>query len=214
MKKIIIGFLIFSLFVVGGLVIMNAVKGDGSEELIGTWSVEVKHDDLNTGFNVSFKGAPTDYVDYSNVDKTITYTFDENGYYTINVDVEEYIAEFTDAVKAGVTTYYEELIESEDSSLSVEEYMAMVGDSFDSYINQETVEKIRNDEGNEIKGKYKLKGTKVYLSAGVEYEPDTKDESSYLPIEIEGNTLTIYKNSNAGFSLADANFYPLVLTKK
>lgn len=214
-KKVLIGIIVFCVIVIGGLAVRRIIIGDESDKLIGTWKVEIKHENLGNGFNFSLKNPALEYVDYSEVDKAITYTFEENGIYSIKIDVEEYINEFSEAIESGVTKYYEKLIEDEGLNISVEEYMYYIGDSFDSYIDKDSIEKLRNDEGQTIKGKYKLQNDKLYLTDDVDKEPITKDNPYYQAITLDGDTLTIYKpNNNENIYLISNGFYPLTLTKE
>ncbi len=180
-----------------------------TNEIVGKWETKIAHDDLS-GDVVSIKTDLDEFIDMSNVYKTITYEFKADGTYIEKADVDSYIEDYNAAMKNALDLFYTDLIARNNLDMTIAEAMAIDEITYDDYYaDQDSVEEQK--EAEESKGKYKTKEGNLYLSAGLNYDVD---ESVYTVYSIEGDKLTFEKQFGGKMSLTEGFFnYPLVFTK-
>ncbi|MBQ7836607.1 MAG: hypothetical protein IJ389_05065 [Clostridia bacterium] len=162
-------------------------------EIVGTWEGSYSYVDINAT-NVTYYGILGEYVDFTSLSLSFTYEFSKEGTYTLCVDSEKYLAEFTDVIEAAIEKYCQEHPEESGTH------------SASDFIPHGLEEQIAS---HGCSGKYLFEDGKLYLSYDSELEAD---KSSYILCELSGSTLTFLEKSDA--TVAQSFLYPATLTKK
>ncbi len=166
-----------------------SLSGCGETEadaIVGKWETQVAHDDLDTGY-ISEKTELDDYIDMSDVYKTITIEFFDDGTYVLETDIDTYIDDFVDAIEDAVDAYCEDVIKENDLDISVSELMEESDATYDDFIDQDALDELR-EESDDYWGDYKIEDGNLYLDA---------DEWDHIEYSISGNRLTFKEGFGA-----------------
>ncbi len=196
MKKILSVFLI---------ILMLCLSGCGNEgKLEGTWQAEISYKQLTAGQVTAGFGKFADYIEgFDDIYLTLTYTFSPGGIYTESCDTAAFLDKLNASLKSGIDAYYTNYISENKLKITVADAMKADGISYDELIDESAI-----NAYSEVKGNYKSKDGKLYLSAS---ENTATDENIYTEYVLSGDKLTLKKSVGADF--AAAAMLPLELTK-
>lgn len=180
-------------------------------DLAGTWETEIGiPSSLSDQLNAELDGL----FSLEDLRFTMRITFNEDGTYQVTLDrasVEAAFDSLLEDLEADLISGLESAI---GLDISIEELLEMTGRDLDSLMD-EALAMIDMDslidkvvDGTTFSGNYQLQEGKLFLSAGVEYQPDP---GSYVTYSVSGNTLTL---SDPGIENSSfAGLYPLVFQK-
>ena len=191
------------------LVSVFAGCNNQSRQLVGTWIGEA---DLSTYFNEQLAAADEELSPYWHIDRfplTLVMTFRSDGTYTITVDEDKLATAIEDLktiLAEGFREYLQDMIETSDKTMTVDELLQSLNISIEGQINSA----LGDDVADEIVRKFSCEGNfevddgRLYTSAGKEFKV-SKD--IYEPFTLSGDTLTLLSPVGA----ADTGIYPIVL---
>ena len=188
-------------------------KKTDAELIVGTWEATV---DMGDYLNAEMAGEPgmaayAEYFDFSGVEATLSYEFDEDGDYvlTISMNKEPLEKVFRNAMQkileeaAAAEGYTLEELAAEEG-MTVEELLdAAMEESFDA-------ENFFDDETE--RGSYEIKDGKLYIFD----RGDELDEDDYFEYKLKGDKLTLVAEYEDG-ELSDeseAELYPMDFVRK
>ena len=184
-------------------------KKTDAELIVGTWEATV---DMGDYLNAEMAGEPgMEYFDFSGVEATLSYEFDEDGDYvlTISMNKEPLEKVFRNAMQkileeaAAAEGYTLEELAAEEG-MTVEELLdAAMEESFDA-------EDFFDDETE--RGSYEIKDGKLYIFD----RGDELDEDDYFEYKLKGDKLTLVAEYEDG-ELSDeseAELYPMDFVRK
>ena len=184
-------------------------KKTDAELIVGTWEATV---DMGDYLNAEMAGEPgMEYFDFSGVEATLSYEFDEDGDYvlTISMNKEPLEKVFRNAMQkileeaAAAEGYTLEELAAEEG-MTVEELLdAAMEESFDA-------ENFFGDETE--RGSYEIKDGKLYIFD----RGDELDEDDYFEYKLKGDKLTLVAEYEDG-ELSDeseAELYPMDFVRK
>lgn len=199
------------------LVLLASVLTGCSNEaakLVGTWEGEIDMTDLvNEELGAEF----TDMFTLDDMVFTMSITFNKDGTYQMTLDRESVEAAFDGMIedmKAGLIDMLEAEIAAMGIEMSVEEMLEASGMDLDTMLEEalaavdmDSLIDEMVDEASST-GNYKAKNGKLFLSDGVEYQPDPEIYEMYT---LSGSTLTLTDPGIEDSSFA--GLYPVVLQK-
>lgn len=191
------------------LMVLPAIAACGAKEreadkLVGTWRAELNiDDDLNSDL-----GEMEDYFSFEGYNVIMTFTFNEDGKYSIRVDRDATLASFAgmrDLFMDGFTKYAEALIVSMGVDATAEEVFEASGTSLEEIVDV-TLDDFNSSLDDifatmELDGNWDAADGKLYST---KTESEEISKNSYDLYELDGNTL----------SLRDPNTNELVVTMK
>ena len=188
-------------------------KKTDAELIVGTWEATV---DMGDYLNAEMAGEPgmaayAEYFDFSGVEATLNYEFDEDGDYVLTISINNEMLEkvirnamqkMLEEAAASVGYTPEELAAEE--GMTVEELIdALMEEYFD-------VENFIGDETE--RGSYEIKDGKLYIFD----RGDELDEDDYFEYKLKGDKLTLVVEYEDG-ELSDeseAELYPMDFVRK
>ena len=185
-----------------------------SDELVGTWEGQIDMTDMvNEQLGAEFAGMFT----LDDMVFTMSITFNKDGTYQVNLDRESVEAAFNgmvDDMKDGLIDMLEAEIAAMGVDMSVEDMLAASGMDMDQLM-EEALAEVDMDSlidgvmaESSFSGNYKAKDGKLFLSDGLDYQPDPEIYELY---SVSGNTLTL---TDPGLSdSAFVGLYPVVFQK-
>lgn len=187
--------------------------GGGEENLTGKWTANV---DLTDMMNEELTGDPemADLAEYMTIDSFVlpfVLELREDGTYSMGID-EAGMNTAIDGVladmKEGMLAYFADVLDVEEG---VEEFLTSMGLDLDALMEEISAELVAEGTFDELtsEGKYKAKDGKLYLSDGLDYEPDPAGYNEY---KLEGDTLTLDAGTESEEDYAEFLF-PMVLTR-
>ena len=184
-------------------------KKTDAELIVGTWEATV---DIGDYINAEMAGEPgMEYFDFSGVEATLSYEFDEDGDYVLTISMNKELLEkvFRNAMQkileeaAAAEGYTPEELAAEEG-MTVEELLdAAMEESFDA-------ENFFGDETE--RGSYEIKDGKLYIFD----RGDELDEDDYFEYKLKGDKLTLVVEYEDG-ELSDeseAELYPMDFVRK
>ena len=176
-------------------------KKTDAELIVGTWEATV---DMGDYLNAEMAGEPgmaayAEYFDFSGVEATLSYEFDEDGDYVLTISMNKELLEkvFRNAMQkileeaAAAEGYTLEELAAEEG-MTVEELLdAAMEESFDA-------EDFFDDETE--RGSYEIKDGKLYIFD----RGDELDEDDYFEYKLKGDKLTLVAKYSDG-ELDDAS---------
>ena len=184
-------------------------KKTDAELIVGTWEATV---DMGDYLNAEMAGEPgMEYFDFSGVEATLSYEFDEDGDYVLTISMNKELLEkvFRNAMQkileeaAAAEGYTLEELAAEEG-MTVEELLdAAMEESFDA-------EDFFGDETE--RGSYEIKDGKLYIFD----RGDELDEDDYFEYKLKGDKLTLVAEYEDG-ELSDeseAELYPMDFVRK
>ena len=184
-------------------------KKTDAELIVGTWEATV---DMGDYINAEMAGEPgMEYFDFSGVEATLSYEFDEDGDYVLTISMNKEMVEkvFRNAMQkileeaAAAEGYTPEELAAEEG-MTVEELLdAAMEESFDA-------ENFFGDETE--RGSYEIKDGKLYIFD----RGDELDEDDYFEYKLKGDKLTLVAEYEDG-ELSDeseAELYPMDFIRK
>ena len=180
-------------------------KKTDAELIVGTWEATV---DIGDYINAEMAGEPgMEYFDFSGVEATLSYEFDEDGDYVLTISMNKELLEkvFRNAMQkileeaAAAEGYTPEELAAEEG-MTVEE---LLEESFDA-------ENFFGDETE--RGSYEIKDGKLYIFD----RGDELDEDDYFEYKLKGDKLTLVVEYEDG-ELSDeseAGLYPMDFVRK
>lgn len=184
-------------------------KKTDAELIVGTWEATV---DMGDYINAEMAGEPgMEYFDFSGVEATLSYEFDEDGDYVLTISMNKEMVEkvFRNAMQkileeaAAAEGYTLEELAAEEG-MTVEELLdAAMEESFDA-------ENFFGDETE--RGSYEIKDGKLYIFD----RDDELDEDDYFEYKLKGDKLTLVAEYEDG-ELSDeseAELYPMDFIRK
>ena len=176
-------------------------KKTDAELIVGTWEATV---DMGDYLNAEMAGEPgmaayAEYFDFSGVEATLSYEFDEDGDYVLTISMNKEMLEkvFRNAMQkileeaAAAEGYTLEELAAEEG-MTVEELLdAAMEESFDA-------EDFFDDETE--RGSYEIKDGKLYIFD----RGDELDEDDYFEYKLKGDKLTLVAKYSDG-ELDDAS---------
>ena len=184
-------------------------KKTDAELIVGTWEATV---DIGDYINAEMAGEPgMEYFDFSGVEATLSYEFDEDGDYVLTISMNKELLEkvFRNAMQkileeaAAAEGYTLEELAAEEG-MTVEELLdAAMEESFDA-------EDFFDDETE--RGSYEIKDGKLYIFD----RGDELDEDDYFEYKLKGDKLTLVVEYEDG-ELSDeseAELYPMDFIRK
>ena len=184
-------------------------KKTDAELIVGTWEATV---DMGDYINAEMAGEPgMEYFDFSGVEATLSYEFDEDGDYVLTISMNKELLEkvFRNAMQkileeaAAAEGYTPEELAAEEG-MTVEELLdAAMEESFDA-------EDFFGDETE--RGSYEIKDGKLYIFD----RGDELDEDDYFEYKLKGDKLTLVAEYEDG-ELSDeseAELYPMDFVRK
>ena len=184
-------------------------KKTDAELIVGTWEATV---DIGDYINAEMAGEPgMEYFDFSGVEATLSYEFDEDGDYVLTISMNKELLEkvFRNAMQkileeaAAAEGYTLEELAAEEG-MTVEELLdAAMEESFDA-------EDFFDDETE--RGSYEIKDGKLYIFD----RGDELDEDDYFEYKLKGDKLTLVAEYEDG-ELSDeseAELYPMDFVRK
>ena len=184
-------------------------KKTDAELIVGTWEATV---DMGDYLNAEMAGEPgMEYFDFSGVEATLSYEFDEDGDYVLTISMNKELLEkvFRNAMQkileeaAAAEGYTLEELAAEEG-MTVEELLdAAMEESFDA-------EDFFDDETE--RGSYEIKDGKLYIFD----RGDELDEDDYFEYKLKGDKLTLVAEYEDG-ELSDeseAELYPMDFVRK
>ena len=184
-------------------------KKTDAELIVGTWEATV---DMGDYINAEMAGEPgMEYFDFSGVEATLSYEFDEDGDYVLTISMNKELLEkvFRNAMQkileeaAAAEGYTPEELAAEEG-MTVEELLdAAMEESFDA-------ENFFGDETE--RGSYEIKDGKLYIFD----RGDELDEDDYFEYKLKGDKLTLVAEYEDG-ELSDeseAELYPMDFVRK
>ena len=187
-------------------------KKTDAELIVGTWEATV---DMGDYLNAEMAGEPgmaayAEYFDFSGVEATLSYEFDEDGDYVLTISMNKEMVEkvFRNAMQkileeaAAAEGYTLEELAAEEG-MTVEELLdAAMEESFDA-------EDFFGDETE--RGSYEIKDGKLYIFD----RGDELDEDDYFEYKLKGDKLTLVAEYEDGETTeASDTIFPLDFVRK
>lgn len=193
---------------------MFAGCGNDADKLVGTWTSEV---DMTQIINEELAADPTlaGFFTINDFRIVMIMTFNEDGTYCSTVDAESVTTAMEgllDDMETGIVAMLQAELDASGLDMSVEDMLAMSGMSLEDLMaemksaleNEGIVEQVTAEATME--GNYEVKGDKLFLSDGLEYDVDP---AIYEVIELDGNTMTWIENVGSD----ELGLYPIMFTK-
>ena len=193
---------------------MFAGCGNDADKLVGTWTSEV---DMTQIINEELAADPTlaGFFTINDFRIVMIMTFNEDGTYCSTVDAESVTTAMEgllDDMETGIVAMLQAELDASGLDMSVEDMLAMSGMSMEDLMaemkialeNEGIVEQVTAEATME--GNYEVKGDKLFLSDGLEYDVDP---AIYEVIELDGNTMTWIENVGSD----ELGLYPIMFTK-
>ena len=183
-------------------------KKTDAELIVGTWEATV---DMGDYINAEMAGEPgMEYFDFSGVEATLSYEFDEDGDYVLTISMNKEMVEkvFRNAMQkileeaAAAEGYTLEELAAEEG-MTVEELLdAAMEESFDA-------EDFFGDETE--RGSYEIKDGKLYIFD----RGDELDEDDYFEYKLKGDKLTpVAEYEDGETTEASDTIFPLDFVRK
>lgn len=186
--------------------------GGGDSAIVGTWKASMEMaGQMNELFESSGMG---DYLKLNSFAVVVDYTFNADGTYSCAADEEALSATLESAkaeIKDGLIAFAEDTAaQSGQEGLTADDVFAAAGTTLDEMLDQMFTEETIKQMVEELaaEGNYKTGDGKLYLSDGLDHQPD---EEMYHNYTIEGDTLTLLDAVGGGEELTD--MFPMELKK-
>ena len=217
MKKLISWFLCLSLL----LCMLSGCSND-QKKILGSWQAEI---DYAAAVNAGIYSAEDmedvgDYFEFDTFTLTTTFTFLEDGTYTVTLDpqsVFKAVQGIRSHMAASMEQYLADQIQKAGLDISADAYLAMLGLNritlgemlFTDY----TMGKIAEELSKGSSGLYRVEKGKLYMTS----DPDAElTDENYDTYQLDGDTLTLLEcrcQQDESFENISQDIYPVVLTR-
>lgn len=193
------------------LSVLAACGSNEASKFYGTWQSTIDMSDIiSEGWDDDIK----EYVEISDFNLTILFTFNEDGTYSITVDeslLQESFDQLKDQFAVGMEAYLTDYIDEMGLGMSLDEFWELADTSLEELVEESFGDEIMDSLVSELvaEGNWKVSGGKLYMSDGVNA---SIDESMYETYEISGNQLTLLEGVG-GDDGEETIAYPFVMTK-
>lgn len=180
--------------------------------LLGTWETTWNVADA---FNEGMAEEPEmgEYVKIESFSVPLTFTFNENGTYTLGIDQETLqssLETVREELREGYTKYFEHMLEAEDPGTTVEDYLASMEMTMDDLLDIAMLGFEFMGEMYDFTAEWKAEDGKLYLGN----EGEEIDETEYITYELTDSELTLKELFTENiFSTFSEDMFPMVLTK-
>lgn len=176
--------------------ILTGCKSD-TDDITGSWVADIDYAELlNAGISsVENTALMKGYFKVDHFILKTTFTFLENGTYTITYDkdsIDNAVQSMKNDLKKGLNRYLEDQIRLRGLKMTVSEYLATQRLSLDSLINSIFTRQVTDELVSKIAdkaiGNYLVKDGKIFLTNDID---EQISEDSYDIYELKGNTLIL-----------------------
>ena len=219
-KKTISLLLVISLFLCNALVLTGC--SSDKKNIIGTWQADINYAAaVNAGiYSADGMEDMGDYFKFDEFYLTTTFTFFEDGTYTVELDstsVFNAVHGIRGHMSAGMRQYLADEIKKAGLDVSVDSYLVMLGLNWitlgEMLLTDYTLGQIADELNRGTKGFYRVEKGKIYMTAGTD---EDLTEENYDTYTLDGNTLILTEchcQQEEGFENISQEIYPLVLTR-
>ena len=193
-----------------------------AKSIIGQWTAEINYAAaVNAGIHTS--EGMKDIDDYFNFDEfylTTTFTFFEDGTYTVELDsvsVFNAVQGIRGQLSSGMRKYLADEIKKAGLDISVDSYLGLLGLNWitlgEKIVSDYALGKIADELSKSTTGYYRVKDGKIYMTADTGTE---LTEENYDTYTLEGDTLTLLEchcQQEEGFENVTKDIYPIVLKR-
>lgn len=173
--------------------------------IIGTWNGTM---DMTEAMKAGIGEGSDAMVENLEFLVDVTFTFNNDGTYTMSMDREMLKKVYSDLMKASLTASLEASLEG--TGMTVDDYLAQTGVTLDELMTQYfDIDELVDAAETEETGIYKFEDGKLYTAA----EGEEIDESTYTVCELAASTLKMTEAVGEGAEEANASMFPLTLTK-
>lgn len=166
----------------------------GGDKLVGKWESEIEMKEIIfDGMDSATRAEVEEMFDFDDLTLVVQAEYKQDGTFKMYADADTLYDDLYDIIEEGLRESFEEVIEQENSDMSVSELLNYMGTSLDE-LTKELVDEFDIDDLTEestTEGRWKLIGDKLLTSDDVDEEPD-----EYTDIKIEGDTLILYEEED------------------
>lgn len=220
MKKLVTFFLCLSLLLSMGCMLSGC--SNDRKKILGSWQAEIDYAAAVNAGIYSAEGMEDvgDYFEFDTFPLTTTFTFLEDGTYTVTLDsqsVFKAVQGIRSHMAAGMEQYLADQIKKAGLDISADAYLAMLGLNritlgemlFTDY----TMGKIAEELSKGSSGLYRVEKGKLYMTADLDTELTDENYDTY---QLDGDTLTLLEchcQQAESFENISEDIYPVVLTR-
>ena len=211
--------IVLALILVATMLFTLAGCAKESDQLLGSWEAKV---DLAGVISDTISSVDEDmgkYIKINKLEMSVTFTFKEDGTYEVKAD-KDFLVKSVEAARAdmkeGLEKMYQDILNERNSDMTVDEMLASQGLTLDDLCDQMLGDEFVNTmiKSMDIKGKFKAKDGKLFMSAGLEYGID---EKAYEVYEISDKQLKLVESvgtdSDDEYGAFADDMYPIVFTR-
>lgn len=205
-------------------VLLTTFSGCDSDakDIIGSWTADINYAAaVNAGiYSADGMEEMGDYFKFDEFYLTTTFTFLEDGTYTVELDavsVFNAVQGIRGHMAAGMEEYIRDEIRKAGLNISASSYLGMLGLNWitlgEMLFTDYTMGKIAEELSKGSKGRYQVKNGRIYMTEDLEQE---LSEENYDTYSLEGDTLTLLEchcQQEEGFENVTKEIYPVVLKR-
>ena len=160
-----------------------------SASVVGTWeaSVEMK-EAVMAEVDSETRDEIAKYFDFDDLTLDMALEYKSDGTYEIEMELDELYDDLYEIIEDGLEDYLKAVLEEEGSGVSLDELLDYLGTDIEKLakelMSEFDIEELAEDITTE--GNWKIEGNIIYMSDGLDEEPDDAAE-----FELNGNTLKI-----------------------
>ena len=220
MKKAISLLIVLSFLLCNALVLTGC--NSDKKNIIGQWTAEINYAAaVNAGiYSADGMEDVGDYFKFDEFYLTTTFTFWEDGTYTIELDstsVFNAVQGIRGHMSSGMRKYLDDEIKKSGLDISVDSYLGMLGLNWitlgERLLTDYTIGQIAEELNQGTAGFYRVEKGKIYMTASADEELTEENYDTYI---LDGNTLTLTEchcKQDEVFENISQEMYPIVLTR-
>jgi hypothetical protein len=213
--------LVSILLLLSMLLSLSGCNGE-AKAILGTWTAEINYAAaVNAGiYAADGMEDMGDYFEYEEFMLTTTFTFLEDGTYTVELDaasVFNAVQGIRGHIASGLKDYLADEISKAGLNMSVDVYLAMLGLNWNTLeaqiLTDYTIGQIADELNKGSKGLYRVKNGKIYMTATIDEALTDENFDTYT---LDGDTLTLLEchcQQEEGFENVTKDIYPIVLKR-